>query len=107
MPLQHQNVGDEANAPTQEAVRFVQDRLLLNAVRALMESHPNPPSFRESWAHIMGITMRDLSADVGGNPELFADVSAAYRMLLPVWETYFPDSEAARSKPDASGPVDE
>lgn len=86
----------ENSVPSQEAINAVQQLLLLSAVRALMESHPDPASFRESWAHCMSLTFRDLLA---GPPEHREDTNRALQKLLPVWESFFPDSDAAKTKP--------
>jgi hypothetical protein len=84
------------------ALEYAQNRLLLTAVRALMESHPNAASFRESWAHCWALTYRDHTRDTLGKP-YHADTEEAIRLLMPVWQSYFPDSEAANSKPQGPG----
>lgn len=86
----------ENKEPSPEALAAVQQLCLLAAVRALMESHPDPESFRESWAHCLSLTMRD---SLSAPPEYRGDLEAARKAVLPVWESYFPDSPAARSKP--------
>ena len=85
--------------PTAEALAYAQERLLLAAVRALMESHPDPASFRESWAHILSMLYRENANQMAGHEDYLEDTNAAFRKLQPVWESYFPDSPAGRSKP--------
>lgn len=85
--------------PTPEAMTYAQERLLLVAVRALMESHPDAAAFRESWAHCLSLVMRDHTRDMGSFPEALEETGEAFRRLQPVWESYFPDAPAARSKP--------
>lgn len=89
---------EESAKPTQAAIDAVQSLMLLSAVRALMETHPDPKSFRESWAHCLSVTMRNMFASP---PEYRDDLNAAYQQLLPVWESFFPDSPAAQTKPKA------
>ncbi|RZZ85664.1 hypothetical protein [Pseudoxanthomonas winnipegensis] len=87
---------EEFEKPSQEAITAAQQLLTLAAVRALMESHPNPEAFRESWAHCLSLTTRDAMS----SPEPFlSDLNAAFQTLLPVWQSYFPDSAAAKTKP--------
>lgn len=89
--------------PTPEAVSYAQSQLMLVAVRALMESHPNPASFRESWAHCLSIQMKQHVNDFGPVPGYLEDTGAAFRQLLPIWESFFPDSAAAKTKPPFGG----
>lgn len=77
---------------------FVHLELLAVMVRALVESHPDPKSLRESVAHIWGIRHRDLLRDLLGHPHS-QQVTEEFRLQRQVWESYMPDSEAARSKP--------
>lgn len=92
---------DKGNPPD-EAMTYAQNKLLLTAVRALMESHPNPNSFRESWANCWSLMYRDHTRDTLGTP-VHAATEAAFRLLFPVWQSYFPDSEGAQSKPPPPG----
>lgn len=87
---------EETGTPSKEAISATQELFLLAAVRALMETHPDAAAFRESWAHCLGLTMRKM---LSAPPEYREDLNAAYRTLLPVWESYFPDSPAAQSRP--------
>lgn len=90
---------NEGRFPTPEALSYAQERLLLTAVRALIESHPDAASFRESWAHIYSKMYRENTDMCAGQGDYLEDTNAAFRELLPVWESYFPDGPAARSKP--------
>lgn len=85
--------------PTPEALEYAQSRLQLSAIRALIESHPDAASFRESWAHMLGMMYRDHALHVAGNEMYREDTGRAFRLLQPIWETYFPGSPAANSKP--------
>lgn len=85
--------------PTPEAMAYAQERLQLAAIRALIESHPDAASFRESWAHMLGMMYRDHMHEFAGQQTALEDTGQAFRLLQPVWETYFPGSEAANSKP--------
>lgn len=86
--------------PTPEAIEYAQQRLQLAALRALIESHPNPESFRESWAHMLSMLHRENATQMAGHEDYLEDTNAAFRKLQPIWESYFPDGPAARSKPE-------
>lgn len=87
------------NIDEPDALQIAQNSLMLAAVRALMESHPNPASFRESWANCLALTTKDLMLSAAENPVTLEQVNDAFRTLLPVWESYFPDLPAAKTKP--------
>lgn len=89
----------ENTQPSPEAISAVQGQLLLCAVRALMESHPNAASFRESWAHALSLIQREMLRPWLGDPDALSELNSAFAKLLPVWESYFPDSDAAKTKP--------
>lgn len=90
---------EKKDDPSFEALEYAQSRLMLVAVRALMETHPNPAAFRESWAHCLSLTMRDHVAWAAQDQPTLEESGAAFRLLQPVWESYFPDSVAASSRP--------
>ena len=81
------------------AMAYAQNRLMLTAVRALIESHPVPDTFLESWAHLMSLMYRDHTQEYADRPQMAADAMAAFRVLQPVWQSYFPNSPAAMTKP--------
>lgn len=77
----------------QQATNAAQDMFLLVAVRALMETHPNPTAFRESWAHCLSVLQPRFLDPIRGSPEE-APFLEAQRQLLPVWQSYFPKPKA-------------
>lgn len=88
--------------PSAAAMSYAQEQLMLAVVRALMESHPNPDSFRESFAHCWAILHREHVKNFAGTA-LFEESEEAIRQLMPVWQSFFPDSEQARTKPRPPG----
>lgn len=80
---------DELSDFPDETLQVAEHLMFRTAIRALLDSHPDPKALRASWDHKVSMFWRDYAANYAEMaPEASSRLADALKILQPVWETY-------------------